>query len=117
MEPGVSGFKTNRPYTSYELKSIRDQLQDRADDRYLDVYSTPRPTGGTYTMVDPLKHLRNNRNTAVSYQQSLYNQFNIYWDIFSIIILLYFVCEIRSCALNTKIIRVKKYLDYKKINR
>lgn len=65
MEPGVTGYKTHRPYTAYELKSIREQLQDRGEDRY-DVYSAPRPVGGTYTMVDPLRHLRHARNNAVS---------------------------------------------------
>ncbi|XP_067931086.1 centromere protein F-like [Watersipora subatra] len=63
MEGGISGHKSHRPYTSYELKSIREQLQNR-DDIY-DPFSAPRPVGGNYTMIDPLRQQRNARNIAI----------------------------------------------------
>lgn len=64
IEGHYPGNKSTKPYTSYELRNIRDQLLDR-DDR-ADIFSVPRPVGGAYTMVDPLKQIRQNKANAVS---------------------------------------------------
>ena len=60
VEGATSGRKSPRPYTSYELKSLRDQLKDN-DDK-LDIFRVPRPVGGAYTMVDPLRNNCRNKN-------------------------------------------------------
>ena len=63
VEGDVSGQKSSLPYTSFALKNIREQSQERED--IYDPCSAPCPVGGTYTMVDPLRHLRQARNAVV----------------------------------------------------
>lgn len=36
-------------------------------DDSLDVFSVPRPVGGAYTMVDPLRHIRQSKASSVQF--------------------------------------------------